>query len=731
MARADSKLSLCGKWLFHKGDFEYRRNLSLSEVQAMCKSGGALSGFDGFDEQDNWRVVSVPHDALCDEEIDTSEDSSGGYKKRICCWYKKSFAVTDMDFDYAELTFDGVLGKCEVYLNGVLATRNFSGYNSFSCDVSAYIVRGENTIAIYVDPRRPEGWWYEGVGIYRPARIVFKNNSRIVDDECFVRCSLAGGEWRAEADLVIKNPENAIVSAALKDKNGKLISSFSCKAEEKISINLCAKNPKLWSPESPERYLFVAELINDNSEIDKFNCTVGFRTVEWNAERGMLLNGNPYLINGICSHQDHAGVGAATTPEIEEFRIIKLKELGVNAYRCVHHAPSKTLLEICDRLGMLVMVENRHFSTSSEVLSQLENLVKTSRNHPSVFLYCLFNEEPWQKDEIGYKIACVLKETVKALDPTRAVLGSQNHGLLNEKNASDALDVIGVNYALAQYEEIHKRTPDKVILGTENSPTYATRSVAVNDKNKQVFADDGENYPQTFSEPLFESLDIFQSNSYVAGGFVFCGFDYRGEPHPYGYPSVASHWGILDSCGFEKNISHLLKCWYKKELFLKLCVSHNGNDAKIIVFTNGERVELFSGGKFIGEMKPLHNKAEWSVPVADEFIAIAKRGSESMQDSYKMPGEFYSLATEDVTQGSTARGARIVNIKAIDQNGCIVCDFNKKINVSLAKGRILGVGNGDPNGHFSCRAEEFPLFGGLGQIILSPDYEGLSVTIKN
>ena len=167
MAKEGSELLLTGEWLFHKGNFEYRQGLTGGEVQAICKSGGALTGYDGFYSPDNWKTIFLPHDALCDEEFDPCEDASGGHKKRICCWYKKSFSLSASDFDSAELIFNGVLGKSEVYINGVLAMRNFSGYNRFSCDVSPYLVNGENTIAVFVDPKSPEGWWCEGVGIYR------------------------------------------------------------------------------------------------------------------------------------------------------------------------------------------------------------------------------------------------------------------------------------------------------------------------------------------------------------------------------------------------------------------------------------------------------------------------------------------------------------------------------------------------------------------------------------
>ncbi len=234
----------------------------------------------------------------------------------------------------------------------------------------------------------------------------------------------------------------------------------------------------------------------------------------------MYLNGKPYLVKGICCHQDHAGVGIAVHPEVMEYRIRRLKEAGVNAYRCAHHAPAKSLLEICDRLGMLVMVENRKFSLSQDILQQLDVLVCLARNHASVFMYSLLNEETWQEEERGVRIAARMRERILALDDTRAVKGGQNAGYLTEHNTTDVLDVMGFNYSLGKYEDCHKRNPHKVILGTENCPTFATRGVYKSDRERQIFACYGEEWPSYFSESLEETMECMYSKPYVGGNFV-------------------------------------------------------------------------------------------------------------------------------------------------------------------------------------------------------------------
>ena len=717
-------LSLSGKWLYHKGDFEYRRDLSLGELQATCKSGGHLSGFEFFDDPKSWQEVTVPHDALIREPYCRESDSSGGYKKRITCWYKRSFLFSETEYESSELIFDGVLGKCEVYVNGVRAASNLSGYNRFFCDIGDYLHYGENTVAVYVDARRPEGWWYEGAGIYRNVYLTVTGKSHIDRKNCFTYSEYTDGKWSAVADIAVNAPEGLTLRATLSDDIGNTVASCNIIASEKVRIMLPLYPPSLWTPEEPTLYPLKIELYRRDKIIDVYNSNIGFRTVEWDSECGMRLNGKPYMVKGLCSHQDHAGVGAAVTPELEEYRIGLMKSLGANAYRCVHHAPSESLLEICDRLGMLVMVENRHFAVDRDTLYQLDSLVKLSRNHPSVFLYAIFNEEPWQANEKGYRIAKKLKDRIAALDSTRWVIGSQNFGHTEPQNAAHALDIVGANYSLDQFKKIRKLFPEKVILGTENCPTYATRGITETNEKKQVFADNGDHYPSVFSESLWETVETVNNLHYVAGSFVFCGLDYLGEPHPYGYPSVGSHWGMLDSCGFNKNISYWLMSAYKTEPMLKLCVFPKGESARVIVFTNAEGAELLSGEVSYGWKKAEHNKIEWTVPTETEYHASAAVGKTIVTDQYKKAGRFSSLTVTDVTPVCKAPSVKIINICAVDENGIPVDDCFEILNITLLAGELLGVGNGDPNGHHSSNATTIPLFCGKGQIILSSDSVG-------
>ena len=453
MASANYNLPLKDGWKFHLGEFERVGEFPVSLSHATSKAGGALKALDGFEDEALWKEVRMPHDWLTELPLDKNAIAAGGFKERGSGWYKVSFILGKDEIKNARLVFDGVLGKCDVYVNGTLAGRNFSGYNRFGFDVSDYLLCGqENTVAVYVDARRWEGWWYEGAGIYRDVYIQFRTDSYFDAEKSFVKAIKADNGWKVQAELDIVNSDKDMsVRLTLADSKGNAVASKTVSAEEK-SVCLLTENPALWSPEIPNLYTLVCELEKDGKILDTFKTFVGFRTIEWKANEGMFLNGERYQIKGICCHQDHAGVGAAMPKELMGYRIGILKKLGVNAYRCAHHAVSESLLEICDRMGMLVMVENRNFSASEEVLNQLSSLVYVSRNHPSVFLYSLFNEEPWQEEERGKRIAEKMRAHVLKLDDTRSITGAQNAGLLTASNTSDVLDIIGVNYCLKDYD---------------------------------------------------------------------------------------------------------------------------------------------------------------------------------------------------------------------------------------------------------------------------------------
>ena len=684
METLNFNLNLSDGWIFHQGELDRIEDIPVAMSHMTSKAGGALKAIDFFKEGTEWKKVSIPHDWITELDFDKNEIPAAGFKKRGTGWYYISFELSDKKIESATLVFDGVLGKCEVFVNGVLAVRNFSGYNRFSAEIGDYLLSGqENIIAVYVDATRWEGWWYEGAGIYRNVYIEFRKNTHLDKEKIFVRSKKTDIGWKIICDAsVINETQNTYIKATLKDEDKNIISEKFLKDNK---TDFSVENPELWSPENPYLYEVCFELLDSDKIIDILVVNTAFRCIEWKADSGMYLNGQHYPVKGICCHQDHAGVGAAITKEIMEYRISVLKNLGVNAYRVAHHAPDEELLDICDRLGMLVMAENRHFSVSDDVLKQLDSLVTISRNHPSVFLYSLFNEEPWQAEERGRRIAEKMRLRVLELDDTRPVIGAQNGGLLEKSNTSDVLDVIGINYALKDYDEAHKRLSDKVLIGTENCPTYATRGVCKTDKEKQIFSCYGDEYPDYFSENITETMSTVYSKPFVAGCFTWSGFDYRGEPTPYEWPSVLSHWGFTDYCGFKKDTAYLLEAWYKNELCVHLLPhwNHNvGEEVRVMAFTNGDTAELFVNGKSFGEKEVMNKITEWKVPFEKGEIEIcAKKGEQILYDVVKTAEEPFEIKLLDAVSGNSE--IHIVNLSVTDENGTVIPNYCEKIKFTL------------------------------------------------
>ena len=735
MDTANYNLNLCGEWKFHLGDFIYEKAMIGDRYHRSSKAGGALTAFVSFTDDTVWKNVNVPHDWLTEQPFDETEDGTGGCKKRGTAWYKKTFFLPENSIETAELVFDGVLGQSVIYVNGVVAARNFSGYNRFSCEIGDYLLAGqENEICVYVDARRWEGWWYEGAGIYRSVYIRFRKKLKFSNEDCFLHTQKTEDGWNIVGELKLNgNFDDSFVKLVLKEGDTVIkTQKIDTIDDNTIAVVFNVKNPKLWTPETPNLYTVESELYHGGNLIDVWKAPIGFRKIEWIAEQGMLLNGNRYQVKGICCHQDHTGLGAAVMYEVEEYRILRLKTLGANAYRCAHHAPSESLLEICDRLGMFVMVENRHFCVNEDTLRQVDALVKLSRNHPSVFLYSLFNEEPWQAEERGKRMAEKLRERVRSLDSTRAVTAAQNGGMLTRTNSSDSLDVIGINYNLKRYEECHNRSPEKVILGTENSPTFATRGVYKTDTTLQVFADYGYEYPKRFSQSLNETMDCMKNAHYAAGCFIWSGFDHRGEPNPYEYPSVASHWGFLDSCGFDKGISYWLRAYYCEKPFVKLIPHWNWTDDEIVrvcAFTNTEKAELFLNGKSLGEKSVVDCRAEWDVVFeVGNLSVVAEKGSIQVKDEVYTVGKAEKLVCEEVTPKTNRCTSRILNISVADEKGNLIPDFNEKLSFKMKKGEVLGVGNGNPNGHHADCANTVPFFNGKAQVVVSYDVEDFEIS---
>jgi beta-galactosidase len=738
-------IDLTGIWQFCLGDVTRWTRVDHQTCYDATKAGGQLGNLELFLRDNPWREVPVPHD-WCTELASAPENHpSNGFKPRGKGWYYRNFTLPNLsEGETVLLEFDGVMGESEIYVNGTRAMRSFSGYTGFYCDITNYVLPGEeNMIAVSVDTTRWEGWWYEGAGIYRPVRAIVQPAVHFKHLSTFVRADRTDdARWVARVETIIecdlRGAEDLLVECSIKDASGTVVASAQCTASvlayESVGVKMeiPLEHPALWSPDAPNLYGLAVRLYEGGKLIDSSSARFGCREIVW-TDRGMYINGECVMVKGICCHQDHAGVGIAALRSLNRYRLEKLKAMGCNAYRCAHNAVSEDFLDLCDEVGMLVMAENRHFTTSDETMEQLDSLVLRARNHPSVFLYSLFNEEPWQAEPRGRRIAETLLRRVRALDPTRPVTAAMNGGVLAHENASDVLDVAGINYFIDDYMAYAARRPGKPMVATENGPIYATRSVYKSDPEQQIYDCYGETYA-FFGQRLEDTMEAVNAAPHVAGVFMWGGFDYRGEPQPFEWPSVFSHWGFHDNCGFEKDTAFLLKSYYAKEPVLHLMPHWNwapGESVRVCVFSNCPSVRLFLNDRLIGEKAVERNRAEWIVPFEPGTLrAEADVNGETIAHSVITAGAPAGIDVKNAAEGRDT-DALILNVDLVDEHGVHVPDDDRKVRISIEGGVLLGSGNGDPNGTQPDRAPAQMTFAGRCQFIVQPQNSFARVTISS
>jgi len=605
-----------------------------------------------------------------------------------------------------------------------------------------------------VDAEAMEGWWYEGAGIYRHTWLVKRSPVHVATDGVFANpVKGSNGKWTIPAEVTLgntgTNAASAFVEIGVFDSDGKKIAGSKSAAVSIVPMDqavakvaIPVRSPQLWSVDHPNIYEVRASVVSGGRVVDSVSAMCGFRTIRFDAKAGFFLNDQPLKLQGTCNHQDHAGVGVAVPDSILEFRIRKLKEMGANAYRTAHNPPSRELLDVCDRLGMLVMDETRHFNASPEYLKQLEWLVRRDRNHPSVILWSLFNEEALEINEEGMEMTRVMNALVKRLDTTRPTTGAQNKGQLgrdskaNPKNAALAMDVVGINYQVSDYDKIRAAYPDKPMLSTEDTSQVMTRGEYVTDRSRNIVAAYDDVFPgwDKYSNARNSWQAISRQPSF-AGGFSWTGFAYRGEPSPYGWPSVSSFFGALDLCGFPKTEFYVRQALWVKDRPVLTLVPHwnwpgkEGQPVKVMALCNADRVALSLNGNLIEE-KPVDpfQMVDWQVPyAAGRLEAVAKKdGKEIAHYVVETTGEPVALrlTPDRKTLAGDGCDALPVTVEALDAQGRPVPTANQSVAFEISgPGQIIGVGNGDPNSHEPEKGNRRSLFNGLAQVIVQSTRE--------
>jgi beta-galactosidase len=772
--------SLDEGWKFHFGDAaDPAKDFNFGTESIFVKSGKAerTAIAPDFDDHD-WRTLSVPHDWVVELPFVHSTDSSvmshgykpvgGHYPATSVGWYRKHFGVSPADSGQRfVIRFDGIYRDSKVWVNGFYCCANASGYSGFSCDVTDYIRYGrENVLVVRVDASQYEGWYYEGAGIYRHVWLNQYNNLHIAEDGLFVHSAVKGlpvrsatglaAAHRVAADTVATvtvettiNNDNATesggtVMAYLTNREGKELGRSAGEAvllgpNESRTVRqvIALSRPVLWSPENPYLYRAGAVIRGGSAAgrggdvvLDEEKIRIGIRAIDID-ETGLYVNGQYTKIKGVNAHQDHAGVGTALPDYLQYYRARLLKQMGANACRTSHNPPTPEWLDACDSLGLLVVDENRLFNSGSEYLGQFRRLIFRDRSRASVFLWSLGNEEQYvQTRPVGRRIALTLIARQKEWDPTRTCTYAADLANVYQ-GVNEVIPVRGFNYRIAGVDPYHADHPGQPIIGTEMGSTVTTRGIYTRDTVNGYVPDEDMIAPW-WANTAEQWWALAADRPWWIGGFVWTGFDYRGEPTPYQWPNISSHFGVMDMCGFPKNIYYYYRSWWTNEDVLHISPHWNwkgkeGQPIPVWVNTNADQVELFLNGQSLGKKDmPRNSHLEWTVPyAAGKLEAVAVKKGKTFSTSVETTGDPYEVVVTPykTTILADGRDATVINVSVVDRQGREVPDAASAIRFKAGGDlHIIGVGNGDPSSHEPDKGEdsvaERHLFNGHCQVIV-------------
>ncbi|MCG2615710.1 DUF4982 domain-containing protein [Terrimonas sp. NA20] len=715
----------------HTKDF----NTTTSYFSYLAKAGyGDGAAKANFDDR-AWRRINLPHDWAVEQDFDANASFSHGFKAigrnfpgQTIGWYRKSFFIPHADTaKRIKLVFDGVFRHSKVWVNGHYLGTAESGYTGFSYDISEVLNYGDsNIVAVRTDAGIEEGWYYEGAGIYRHVWLTKTSPIHAADQGTFVRTKISDKQAQVftESSLINESLTTQPVEAfqfIRHKKNGDTVAVSTLQQvlirpfqEKKIYYQFTVKQPRFWSVDSPHLYQLVTIVTQNGKRLDEHETNFGIREIRFDAKQGFFLNGKPLKLKGTNNHQDHAGVGTAIPDELQYWRIRQLKEMGSNAYRCSHHPPTPELLNACDELGMLVIDENRLMQTTTQGQEEIRKMILRDRNHPSVISWSIGNEE-WaiENNKTGERIALNLQAFVKSLDSTRPVTAGISGGF--RSGISSVLEVMGYNYMGNGDIDAHaKAFPEQPGMGTEEGSTFATRGVYLEDKiNHHQPAYDRKPRPGFYS--IEEGWNFYADRPNLAGMFIWTGFDYRGEPTPYGFPSVTSYFGMMDLCGFPKDNVYYLRSWWAKQPVLHILPHWNwqgreGEEIEVVVYSNADEVELTLNKKSLGRKKmPLNGHLSWMVryiPGTLEAISYVN-GKKILTAKTATTGKPHQIQLSSHKNTVTANGEDllIITASAVDEKGRAVPIADNELSFELTgPAKIIGVGNGNPT---SLEKEQF------------------------
>ncbi|HOT15660.1 MAG TPA: beta-galactosidase GalB [Bacteroidales bacterium] len=739
-----------------------------------------------FDDS-RWRTLNLPHDWSVEGTFDEKNPSTpgGGALPGGIGWYRKTFTIEKADSGKLFfIDFDGVYRNSEVWINGQYLGKRPNGYISFRYELTPYLHYGNtpNVIAVKVDnSKQPNSRWYSGSGIYRNVWIIKSEKIRVDHWGTFIKTLKdSAGIAIIELDIKIKNTSGKSAQLTVKseiidqkgivvdNRKSKILSPNNAISGTKQLFEI--EKPNLWSVENPYLYKVVTTVISGKKVLDTYETPLGIRTFTFDANKGFLLNGKKVKINGVCNHHDLGCLGAAINVRALERQLEILKSMGVNGIRTSHNPPAPELLDLCDKMGFIVMDEafdmwkkkktEFDYSLDWDVWHKqdLEDFVLRDRNHPSVFIWSIGNEILEQWDSTGITIGKELATIVRSLDATRPITSALNDP--NPNNyiyQSGSLDLVGFNYHHQDFANFPKNFPNQKFIATETVSALATRG------SYDMPADTIKRWPQAWDKPLVggnkdfscssydncsapwgstheETWKIMKKNDFLSGQYIWTGFDYIGEPTPYPWPARSSYFGIVDIAGFPKNAFYLYQSEWTSKPVLHIFPHWNwkaGDTIDVWAYSSFRTVELFLNGKSVGKKTKgtddLH--LSWRVPFeAGTLKAIGYIGEKAeMATEVKTAGEPAKIILEADRQTIKADGSDLsfVTVKVVDKDGVVVPYADNQIQFSISgEGTIVGTDNGSQISMEPFKSSSRKAFHGLCLAVVQSTEKQGQITLK-
>lgn len=741
----------------------------LTKAASIHNEGPYSPKFDASKWSATWKNVNLPHDWVVDLPYAPEASHSHGYKtvgykypETSVGWYRKTFTVPHEDHGkHLYLQFDGIFRDARVWVNGFYLGHELSGYATHTYDITEYLNYGEdNLITVRADATLEEGWFYEGAGIYRHVWLNKVAPVHVAPFGTFIYSTL-----EAPFDKALLTIETTVENSGLKggdyrlrhilrDAEGKEVGR--CEASGKALLpkerqlttgQLQLDNPNLWSTDAPYLYTLLTEVYQEDKLVDTYTTVTGIRHVAFDADRGFFLNGRPLKLKGANMHQDHPGVGVGIPDALQIYRLKQLKSFGCNAYRSSHNPMTPEMLDACDSLGILVIEENRLVGVNEEHTRLLKRMIERDRNHPSIILWSIGNEE-WgiEWEESGTRIAATMREYCHRFDPTRLVTAASSSG----PTILIPVDVAGYNYILQNPVEQHRKDyPQRCAYGSEETTGSGTRGIYFDayDKGHMMAYNRKPNGPDSLLNCISRGWKFYDERSYLAGIFYWTGFDYRGEPTPMTFPATGTQFGILDYCGFPKDEAWYLKSWWTDEPVLHILPhwnlqGHEGENIELWVYSNCDEVELTVNGKNLGrKTMPKNGHLSWTAIYQPGTVKAMgyKNGKKILTRNVETTGApaRISLTADRSVIRADNRDVAVFRVELQDKEKRFVPTACDDLTITVnGPVRILGVGNGDPAYQTTerptdtnTRTYQVKAFNGLAQVLLQSTGEAGEATL--